>query len=245
VALGVVLLLLVGGLVSLGTWQLFRLSWKLDLIARVEQRVHAAPAAPPAREAWPAVTAAADEYRHVRVRGTFLHDKEAFVQAVTASGGGFWVLTPLRTGAGDIILVNRGFVPPDRRDPASRASAQMSGDTEITGLLRMTEPNGGFLRSNDPAADRWHSRDVAAIAAARGLNGVAPFFIDADATPKPGGVPLGGLTVIAFSNNHLVYALTWYAMAALLAGAAVWLWRGERRPRGTPVADGDARGNAT
>jgi surfeit locus 1 family protein len=227
-ALGAVLLLLVCVLLALGTWQLFRLSWKLDLIARVEERVHAAPVPAPARPAWPDVHAAADEYRHIAVRGTFLHDREALVQAVTERGGGFWVLTPLRTDAGDIILVNRGFVPPDRRDRAVRAAAQVAGETLVTGLLRITEPGGGFLRSNDPAGDRWYSRDVQAIAAARDLVGVAPYFIDADATPNPGGYPVGGLTVIAFSNHHLVYALTWYSMAGLLAGAGVWSWRQER-----------------
>ncbi|MCA3579738.1 MAG: SURF1 family protein, partial [Bradyrhizobium sp.] len=88
----------------------------------------------------------------------------------------------------------------------------------VTGLLRMSEPKGGFLRSNDPAAGRWYSRDVAAIAATRGLSQVAPYFIDADATPNPGGTPLGGLTIVRFPNNHLIYALTWFALAFMLAG---------------------------
>ncbi|MFC7554551.1 SURF1 family cytochrome oxidase biogenesis protein [Pseudoroseomonas wenyumeiae] len=90
------------------------------------------------------------------------------------------------------------------------------------------------MRSNDPAADRWHSRDVEAIAAARGLRDVAPFFLDADATPNPGGLPVGGLTVVSFPNSHLVYALTWYALALMLAGASAYLareeWRARRRP---------------
>ena len=55
----------------------------------------------------------------------------------------------------------------------------------------MTEPQGGFLRSNDPAHDRWYSRDVAAIAAARGLHDVTPFFVDADARSQSGGGPIG------------------------------------------------------
>ena len=77
----------------------------------------------------------------------------------------------------------------------------------------MTEPKGAFLRTNDASADRWFSRDVAAISAKHGLENPAPYFIDADATPNPGGFPVGGLTIIAFPNNHLVYALTWFALA--------------------------------
>ncbi len=223
-------LLTVAVLLGLGTWQVFRLQWKLDLIARVEARVHAAPISPPGPQAWADVTADADQYRHVAARGTFDNSRETFVQAVTEQGAGFWLLTPLRTPTGFTVLVNRGFVPTDRRGAASRAAGQVSSDTAVVGLLRVTEPGGAFLRHNDPADDRWYSRDVAAIAAKRGLAGpVAPYFIDADATPNPGGLPIGGLTVVAFPNNHLVYAVTWYALALMLAGALVWAVRDERR----------------
>jgi len=211
-------------LVGLGTWQVQRRAWKLDLIARVDARVHA-PAVP---AAWKQV-GPDDAYRHVTVSGTFLHDRETLVQAVTERGGGFWVLTPLRRSDGSLVLINRGFVPGDRRDPATRAAGQVAGETTVTGLLRLTEPGGAFLRSNDPKDDRWYSRDVAAIAAARGLSDVAPYFVDADAAPNPGGLPVGGLTVIAFPNSHLVYALTWYGMALMLAGAMVYLLRSGRR----------------
>lgn len=217
-------------LIALGTWQVERRACKLDLIDRVERRVNAPPLAAPGPRDWPSITAAKDEYRHVRASGTFLNDKETLVQAVTELGGGFWVLTPLRTADG-VILVNRGFVPPDRRDPATRQAGQITGETSVTGLLRITEPKGSFLRSNDPAGDRWFSRDVAAIATARGLQDVAPYFIDADATPNPGGLPVGGLTVIAFPNNHLVYAITWYGLAAMMAAGLVLLFRENRSRR--------------
>jgi surfeit locus 1 family protein len=167
----------------------------------------------------------------VWLSGTFLQDRETLVQAVTERGGGFWVLTPLRRPDGSLVLVNRGFVPGDRRDPATREPGQVAGETTVTGLLRLTEPKGAFLRSNDPTNDRWYSRDVAAIAATRGLTEVAPYFVDADATPNPGGLPVGGLTVIAFPNSHLVYAITWYGMALMLAGAMVYVLRGRGRDR--------------
>lgn len=212
------LLLLTAVFLALGTWQVQRLFWKLDLIARVEARIHAAPVPAPARVAWSGVNAKDDEYRRVTATGLFEHGKSALVQAVTALGAGFWVVTPLRLADGSTILVNRGFVPADKRDPAARAAGEIAaGPVAVTGLLRITEPGGAFLRSNDPAHDRWFSRDVAAIAAARGLADVAPYFIDADGTPNPGGLPVGGLTVVAFRNSHLVYALTWYALAAMSA----------------------------
>lgn len=219
-------------LVALGTWQVHRLFWKLDLIASVDARVHAAPVPAPGPAAWAGITAEADQYRHVSVRGTFDNTRATAVQAVTEAGPGFWIVTPLHTEAGTTVLVDRGFVPTDRRDPATRPAGQRQGPVEVVGLLRVTEPGGAFLRSNDPADDRWYSRDVAAIAARRGLTGpVAPYFIDADATPNPGGLPVGGLTVVAFPNNHLVYAVTWFALALMLAGALAWAVREELRGR--------------
>lgn len=201
-----------------------RRAWKLDLIDRVAARIHAAPSPLPAFTRDPRD----DEYRRVRATGRFDHARETLTQAVTERGPGFWVLTPLRTPQGT-VLVNRGFVPSDRRMAASRAAGQVAGVVRVTGLLRRSEPGGGFLRANDPAADRWHSRDVAAIARAKGLGATAPYFVDADATPNPGGYPIGGLTVVRFANSHLVYALTWFGLAALsLGGAALLLRRPSR-----------------
>ena len=224
-------------LVSLGVWQVHRLAWKQDLIARVEQRVHAPPVAAPAQSQWPQVNVANSEYLHVVIEGRFRHDRETLVQAVTELGGGFWVITPLETADGGTVLINRGFVPPSLRDPTTRADGQIDGVTTITGLVRMSEAGGAYLRANDPAADRWYSRDVAAIANARGLKNVAPYFIDADARePHSGNGPVGGLTVIAFSNNHLQYALTWFGLALMVAGGAALVLRHEWRWRRLPAS---------
>lgn len=221
------MLLLALGFVALGIWQVQRRAWKLDLIARVEAGARAAPIPAPDPAQWPGLDVRGSEYRRVAATGSFLHDRETLVQAVTVRGAGFWVLTPLRTPQG-MILINRGFVSPDRRDLASRAAGQVTGPVTVTGLLRATEPKGGFLRANDPAGRRWYSRDVAAIAAAQGVGPAAPFFIDADATPNPGGWPVGGLTVLRFNNNHLVYALTWFGLAVISLAAFFLLLR--RRP---------------
>jgi surfeit locus 1 family protein len=93
----------------------------------------------------------------------------------------------------------------------------------VTGLLRMSEPGGAFLRANDPVADRWFSRDVAAIAATRGLPQTAPYFIDAERSPGKTGLPVPGLTVRSFSNNHLVYAITWSILALMAAAGALFV----------------------
>lgn len=178
------------------------------------------------------VDADSSEYLHVRVVGRFLHDRETLVQAVTVRGGGFWVLTPLELEDGFTVLINRGFVSAKYRDPAARVAGQVDDIVTITGLLRITETGRGFLRENEPEAERWYSRDVTAIAAARGLQNVAPYFIDADKgdSTVPGS-PEGGLTVVTFRNTHLQYALTWFALALMAIGGALLVFRHEWRLR--------------
>ena len=247
-ALAVCAALAFAGFFALGTWQVERRAWKLDLIARVDQRVHAPAADAPGRDKWPLVNAANDEYRHLRLAGTFLHDKETLVQASTRLGAGFWVLTPLQAADGTVVLVNRGFVPPEAQARASRAATELKGETTVAGLLRITEPKGGFLRKNDAAADRWFSRDVQAIATARGLDNVAPYFVDAEADPSlsadAADRPVRGLTVIAFPNSHLVYALTWYGLALMVLIGAWFVWRDERRRAGRAGGSGENAAHA-
>jgi surfeit locus 1 family protein len=205
---------------GLGAWQLDRLRWKLDLIARVDARLAAAPAAVPPPASWDRLDPKEIEYRRVRVSGSFDHLRSTPVDALTDRGSGNWIVTPLRTEGG-VVLVNRGFAPKGWVPPA--APAEEKGAV-VTGLLRLSEPDGRVLRPNQPSLNRWFSRDVAGIAAARGLDDVAPFFIDADGGAAKGSYPVGGLTVVRFRNAHLVYALTWFGLAALsLFGLALTL----------------------
>lgn len=228
VALVVFLVCAFCGFVALGVWQVQRMHWKDALIARVESRIHAAPVPPPQRAAWADVTEARDGYRRVRLTGVYLPVPETNTLAVTELGAGAWSLAPLRTADGDIVFVNRGFVP-----TGETASPLPTRPVEVIGLLRMTEPVGGFLRRNDPAAERWYSRDVAAIAQHRGLPAadVAPFFVDAAAAPDAAGWPRGGMTVVRFRDSHLIYALTWFGMALLTVAAAAALLVSSRRLR--------------
>ncbi|MDQ0995697.1 surfeit locus 1 family protein [Phyllobacterium ifriqiyense] len=233
-------LALIGGLVlfciivltSLGIWQLQRRVWKLDLINQVEQRVNAPATAAPGPDIWAGINAKDFAYRHVTTSGKFLDKPAALVQAVTARGSGFWVLSPFQSTDGFTVFINRGFVPTDKARDEWRADHLPP--ITITGLLRLTEPKGGFLRNNDPVGDRWYSRDVMAMAAAHNIGPVAPYFIDADANPDPNALPIGGLTVISFANNHLVYALTWFGMALLLGAASAIIGRNEWRARQRP-----------
>jgi surfeit locus 1 family protein len=225
IALGVAAIVSFAILCALGVWQLERRVWKLDLIEKVDQRVHAAPVPAPGPSAWPHVNAADDAYRHVDVKGQFLDSRPTLVKAVTERGPGYWVMAPFRTSDGFSVLINRGFVP--SAQDVHEALKAGDGETIVTGLLRISEPGGGFLRKNDPAADRWYSRDVGAIALSRGTTDVAPYFIDADAAADPRTLPIGGLTVISFPNNHLIYAITWFGLAFMLLGWMVYVVRQE------------------
>ncbi|WP_034387986.1 SURF1 family protein [Comamonas composti] len=229
------------GFVSLGTWQVQRRAWKLALMERVEQRVHSAPSALPAPDEWPRIDAAGYEYRPVSATGHWLEERSVLTKALTELGAGFWLLTPLQLADGSQVLVNRGFTPESRRSQWLQQIARGSDSAPtvtITGLMRMSEPGGGFLRQNNPQEQQWFSRDVAAIARHQGLTHAAPFFVDlglptdspahaqANAPSTDGLHP--GMTVIRFSNSHLVYAITWYGLALMVLGAA-WLVRRQNK----------------
>jgi surfeit locus 1 family protein len=219
-------------LIGLGTWQLERKTWKEALIARVNARLAAPPAELPRPELWADLSAADAEYRRVTLRAEFRHDQEALVQAAKSafrddvSGIGFWVFTPAHVSA-KRVLVNRGFVPESRRDPASRPHGQVQG-TEITGVLRWPEPRGWFTPADEPARNLFHARDPSAIARAKSLD-AAPFYIEQEAPVPPGGLPHPSPLRVRLANDHLHYAITWYSLAAVLIGVfAVW-FRGRRR----------------
>lgn len=228
VALWLCAVLVFAGFVALGNWQLERRVWKLALMERVEQRVNAPAVAAPGVAQWSSVNRSDNEYSHVVLRGRFLQQQDTLVVAATELGSGYWVMSPFELHSGGIVLVNRGFI----RQGVTPLAPPLER-VEISGLLRVSEPDGSALRNNDPAAGRWYSRDVEAIAASHNLR-VAPYFVDA-AAKMPGSrgasAPSGGHTVIQFHNSHLVYAVTWYALALMVIVAAVLVVRETRQAR--------------
>jgi surfeit locus 1 family protein len=201
-------------LVGLGIWQLQRLQWKLALIAEVNGHMAAPPL--PLNEALKS-SADAMQYRRVALNGRFDNSKEAYVFTTAAGGEAVYhVLTPFLTDDGHSLLVDRGYVPKEKRDPATRTPVQ--GATRLVGVWRVPDAPGTFTPAPDTAHRIWYSRDLKAIAAADHIQLAAPVVIEADATPNPGGWPKGGQTVVSFRNEHLSYAVTWFGLAAGLLG---------------------------
>jgi surfeit locus 1 family protein len=214
-------------LIGLGVWQIQRLHWKLALIDAVDSRIHAAPV--PLADAL-SLPPDQVEWRHVKVEGRFLPGREVYYFAPGPHGQpGVQVIAPLMQDAGGVVLVDRGFVPDDKRDPASRAVGTPAGHTVVTGILRLSQAPGLFTPDPDQKAKLWFAKNVPQMAAALGVASQAPVLVEADATPNPGGFPLGGQTVVDFPNNHLQYAITWFGLA--LALLAVYLVYHRRQGR--------------
>ncbi|MXO65618.1 SURF1 family protein [Altericroceibacterium endophyticum] len=230
-------LLFAAGFAALALWQIDRREWKHDLIDRVESRIHAAPAPAPDPSRWGTLTEDSAAYRHIRLTGHYQAGQDTLVRAVSDLGAGYWVMTPFETGT-YTVLINRGFVS---QEQAGNYAPPPPARREITGLLRISQPNGGFLRDNDPPSDRWFSRDVQAIAQRRDLERTAPYFLDLDASsPEPlqmdvgtgsseeASAPVAGLTRVNFPDNHLVYAVTWAALMLFSIWAAWTFWSAKK-----------------
>ncbi|RVD70773.1 SURF1 family protein [Mesorhizobium sp. M4A.F.Ca.ET.029.04.2.1] len=216
-------------LVGLGTWQVQRLPWKEGLLQTIDQRTHSAPR--PLAELEKQFAATADvDYTPVTVTGTFLHHGERHFFATWEGASGFDVFTPLQLDDGRFVLINRGFVPYDLKDAAKRPQGEVAGKVTVTGLARnpLAAKPSMMLPDNDLAKNIFYWKDRGAMASSAGLPagaGLVPFFIDADKTPNPGGLPVGGVTVIDLPNSHLQYAVTWYGLAAALAGVLLFRLR--------------------
>ncbi|AIT81145.1 SURF1 family protein [Novosphingobium pentaromativorans] len=216
------------GFAALGLWQIQRMHWKHALIARVDARVHAAPAALPGNAELIAKGSDGTEYLRVRASGTYIGRASALVRAATELGTGYWTMTPMRMDDGRLVWINRGFLPEGSKLAQVRKGVPQ-GRVSVIGLMREDEPGGSLLQSNRPGEERWYSRDIAALSRSRQLGPAAPVFIDAQsesgAGKAPGGLaPKPGLTVIHFPDNHLGYALTWFAMAFMSIAATVFVW---------------------
>lgn len=233
-------------LVGLGTWQVQRLSWKNELIETVETRIGLPPIAAPAPAEWPALDFETADYLPVEIAGTFRHDQEIHVFVSLddpqgpVGGFGYFVLTPLETADGFWVIINRGFVPEERADPATRPEGQTPGVVTVTGLLRQPQGQNAFTPANDIEGNVWYTRDPVAIGAELGLpaDRLAPYYIDAAYDQGlPGGLPQGGETTVTFTNNHLQYAVTWYGIAIALVVIVIAMIRRKPTPPLEPPLD--------
>ena len=227
----VLFLLLLAALLALGTWQVQRLAWKEQLLSDIAERRGAAPVSIEAIEA--ILGQGGDvEYRPVTVTGTFANNRERHFFATWNGRTGYYVYTPLALADGRFVFVNRGFVPFENKEPEMRKQGQLTGQQTVTGLARMQldgKPSS-IVPDNDVAKNIFYWKDLGTMASTVGIPAerLVPFFIDADDTPNPKGMPIGGVTQFDLPNNHLQYAVTWYGLAlALLAVGFAYVrrWR--------------------
>jgi cytochrome oxidase assembly protein ShyY1 len=223
-------LFVVAGLISLGSWQIERKAWKEALIATLVERLAAPPAPLPPQAQWPRLSQADDEFRRVTFTAAFPPGEEARVYTSGSafrpdvSGPGYWIFAPARLPDGGVVVVDRGFLPEGAQAPAAGAEP-----IELTGVLRWPEASGLFTPKEEPARNLWFARDHRAIAAAKGWGEVAPFYVDLESPPPPGGLLRPGPLTVNLRNEHLQYAITWFGLALVVtAGFAFWLR--SRRP---------------
>jgi surfeit locus 1 family protein len=204
---------------GLGFWQMERREWKLGILERIAHNQAAAPL--PLDELLKG-DPLAHEYGRVRVSGTFLFDKEFHLAARSLKNVvGMQIVTAVKADDGRIVLFDRGWVPSEKKDPATRPAGQVQGHVDLVGIVRRSQVQRQFAPDNVPDKNVWFHVDVPLM---RRMSGGAPdprldtFFLEADATPNPGGLPIGGQTHLDIPNDHLQYALTWLGIALALAG---------------------------
>lgn len=230
------MLIVLGCLLGLGTWQLSRKAWKEELIETIH---HRAGAEPIVLDAAVLLFKTDDlEYTPVRARGRFIPAKTMLYFAPDQRlGPGYHLYMPLETQGGDLVIINRGFVPERELGAVqSRMQGPPESPTEVIGLLRKSGTKGLFAAANDRLQNRWFWRDLAGMTEHvqdGSRKSVAPFFLDAlqEKGPIVAGVGRGGATRLDLPNRHYEYAMTWYGLAAALIGVYLAFVRGRRNRR--------------
>lgn len=211
-------------LCALGTWQMQRLAWKTELITQIENGMTAAPldlsntslSEPIARY----------DYRRAKITGHFLPDKALYLAAreIESNQFGYQILMPFVTDHGVVFLVSRGWIPSAMKGQGNIPS--ISADTQtIIGVLRTPKGRPFMMPDNRADENFWLWVDLPAMASALGIASLAPVYMNLDATDDAQALPKGSQTRLNFTNNHLIYAFTWYSMALILLfifGASHW-----------------------
>lgn len=226
-------------LLALGFWQLDRRAQKRALIQRIEAGASGPSVELPAAVADPA----AFEFHHVAVSGSFLHDREILLMGKTHQGKlGYQIVTPLKRDAGPPVLVNRGWIPLEQRDPQARPLTRREGWASFQGIARLPASPGWLAPANKPERNEWFWIDLPAAAQRMGLPELAPVVVEALATNRPGD-PIGRQPEIQIRNDHLQYALTWFGLAGALGGVyAAFVSRQLRQPpKSTDAPDDELR----
>ena len=239
-------LVMVAAFIGLGVWQLQRRIEKHALIAALTERLAAAPVALPPAATWSSLDAERDEFRRVHFRATFDAGSDAMVYSSGSavrddiSGPGTWAFIPARLPGGEVVVVNAGFVQNTMQDRAQqdRAVAHLGAGeaTDLVGYIRFPESAGILTPSANVEKRLWFARDHLAMAHALGWSdggkAVAPFYIDLEQPLSPGGIPKPGPLQVHLKDDHLQYAITWFALAgAVVIAFFVW-WRGKRHRAG-------------
>lgn len=196
-----------------------RREWKLGLIKQIEERSKASPISlDDAIARWKKTKDI--NYTRVTVSGSFDHTKESHLFTVEEGASGWRVFTPMKEESGQVIFVDRGFVPARLKAPEQRKDSLTGGTVEIIGLARQPAKAGMFTPQNAPSKNEffWRSLDeMAATAYGKSPEDLVPFFLEAEQpTPQTGEWPKPNIPRLTIPNNHLQYALTWYALAIVL-----------------------------
>jgi cytochrome oxidase assembly protein ShyY1 len=218
-------------LIALGQWQLSRKVWKENLIAAMTQRLAAAPQELPPPDQWNTLTPDNAEFRRVKLTGEYLpvRDTYAYVAGSALRNDikepGYFVFRPMKLANGRIVAINRGYVPLEYMEQTP------AGPAEVVGYIRFPEKAAWFMTESNSDGDTWFVRDPQAMAKARGWGEVAPFYIDQELPVPASGMPRPSALSVTLRNDHLGYALTWFGLAAVLAGVYLaWLISRRRNP---------------
>ncbi len=199
-------------LLGLGVWQLYRLRWKEGILAQVA-RSEAAPPVP--------LAGTPPRFSRVIVSGRFDPGFAALYGDSTRDGRtglvlGADVLALLLRDGAPPLLVDRGWVAAPVH---GRAPPPPAGEVTVVGYVTGPDPGGPFTPRDDPAAGRVYALNPARIAAEFHLPAPAPLVlvamgkVPAGPVAASGGAPLPAEHLPRPPNNHLEYAMTWFALA--------------------------------